>query len=336
MKQVTTGITWASWHYIWYIFALVLIVTGIVLWRYRKKIHVANILTNFSSSNSMLFHFSVTKQLIKTILWVIGVTFLGAALLQPQWDKKEEVIEQQGRDVLIALDVSRSMLAQDYNPTRLAFAKKKIQKLVSSLSSERVGLILFSGTAFVQCPLTHDISAFSLFLDQVDAETISSGSTALDGAIGKALDVFGAIAQRKNKLLVVFTDGEDFSSNLAASKQKAQELGLHIFTVGIGTTEGAPVPIVDLEGNRIGHEKDAAGTIVMTRLNEGILRNLADDVGGTYVQSTQNNSDITAIIKRVEQFEKEALDDKRVARLEEQYPWFVGAAFICFLLEWLL
>lgn len=334
MKQLF-GITWASWHYIWYIPLFLLLVTAISIWRYRKKKHVAQLLTH-NIDGKMLVHFSLTRQVVKAFLWIVGITFLGAALLQPQWDKKEEIVEQQGRDVLIALDVSRSMLGQDYNPTRLAFAKTKIQHVVSSLSSERVGLILFSGTAFVQCPLTHDIPAFSLFLDQVDAQTISSGSTVLEGALRKALDVFEAMPHRKNKLLVIFTDGEDFSSNLAVMKQKAQELGMHIFTVGIGTREGAPIPIINIEGACVGHERDAAGNIIMSRLNEGILRNLAEDVGGTYVSATLDMADIKQIVSKVEEFEKELLDDKKLARLEEQYPWFISGAFICFLLEWLL
>lgn len=335
MKQIL-GITWASWHYIWYVPYIIIFVVFIAMWRYRKKKRVVELLTHSSKLGKILVNFSPKKQCIKIILWIVGIIFLIAAFLQPQWNKKEEIVEQQGRDVLIALDVSRSMLAQDYNPTRLAFAKKKIQDLVCSLSSERVGLILFSGTAFIQCPLTHDVSAFLLFLDQVDAETISSGSTALDEALAKALHVFERLPSRKNKLLILFTDGEDFSSNLSIMKQKAQQLDLHIFTLGVGTVEGAPVPIIDREGNHIGHEQDSAGNIIMSRLNEGILYNLAEDVGGTYVQTTFDNSDIKHIVHKVEQFEKESLDDKKFARLEEQYPWFVGMAFICFLLEWLL
>jgi Ca-activated chloride channel homolog len=336
MNNIFEGITWASWHYYWVVIGLVVATAIFAVWRYAKKRRSARLLTNAATGKSMLLHFSLTKQMIKVLLWILGMSFLGAALLQPQWDKKEEVIEQQGRDLLIALDISRSMLAQDYNPNRLAFAKQKIAQLVSSLSSERVGLILFSDSAFVQCPLTQDVAAFLLFLETVDAETISSGSTALDKAIGKALDVYAAIPHRKNKLLVVFTDGEDFSSNLAGIKQKAQEVGMHIFTVGVGTPEGAPVPIINAEGKRIGHEKDAAGNIVMSRLNEGILRTLADDMQGVYVHASQDNRDVKTIISKVEQYEKEALDDKKISRLEEQYPWFVGASFILFLLEWLL
>lgn len=337
MKKIVAGITWASWQYVWFLALLTVVVVGVCIWRYIRKRRVAHLLSKKTAGKGMLLHFSLLRQVVKAVLWVIGSISLCLAFLQPQWDKKEEVVNQQGRDLLIALDVSRSMLAQDYKPTRLAFAKKKIMKLVSLLSSERVGLILFSGTAFVQCPLTQDIAAFSLFLDTVDAETISSGSTALDGAIKKALDVFAALPERKNKLLVLFTDGEDFSSNLAAQKQQAQQLGLHIFTIGVGTEQGAPVPIIDAEGNRIGHEQDAAGTIIMSRLNEGILRALADDVGGTYVHASDcNDDDLHEIVSKVEQFDKESLGDKKVETLEEQYSWFVGAAFIFFLLEWLL
>jgi len=257
-------------------------------------------------------------------------------LLRPQWDKREEVVQQEGRDLFVAVDISRSMLAEDYKPNRLEFAKEKIKKLVSKLKSERVGLLIFSGSTMVQCPLTSDYSAFFMFLDQLDVETISSGTTALDQPITRVLEIFEGMEGKKTKLLVIFTDGEDFSSNLAAVRQRAADQGVKIFTMGVGTPEGVPIPLINEKGERQGHIKDKAGNIVISRLNEGILSALASETGGIYLRLTDNDKDLKQLISVVEQFEKEKFEDKKLPALQEQYHYFLLVSFVCFAIEWLL
>ena len=228
------------------------------------------------------------------------------------------------------------MLATDCEPNRLIFAKEKIKRLVKQLSCERVGLILFSGSAFVQCPLTSDYSAFFLYLDAVDAELISSGTTALDQAIQQALNSFAATPDRKSKLLVLFTDGEDFSNNLHDMKKAATEAQLSIFTIGVGTPEGAPVPIFDPYGKLVGHQKDRQGGVVISRLNEEVLRELSQGAGGSYTRATNNDEDIAVFVKTVHAFDKEQLAERKHSRYEDQYHYFLFVSFICFVLEWLL
>ena len=276
------------------------------------------------------------RRLFKTILFLLGTFFLLVAVLRPQWDKKEEIVEQEGRDLLIALDVSRSMLAQDEKPNRLEFAKEKIKKLLYNLSCERVGLILFSGTTILQCPLTIDYAAFFMFLDQIDAETISTGTTSLDQAIRQAMTVYDTMSEKKTKLVCLFTDGEDFSTNLAGIKEKAAQQGLAIVTFGVGSENGAPIPILDQHGAQIGFEKTADGSVVMSKLNEGILKNLSNQTGGKYFHSTKSDQDIKDVIALVESFEKDKMEDKTVGRLQEKYYYSVAISFCCFLLEWLL
>lgn len=273
---------------------------------------------------------------MKTILFFIGTIFLLLAVLRPQWDKKEDIVEQEGRDLLIALDISRSMLAQDEKPNRLEFAKEKIRKLLYNLSCERVGLILFSGATILQCPLTTDYAAFFMFLDQIGAETISSGTTALDQAIRQAIAVYDAMPDKKTKLVCLFTDGEDFSTNLSGIKEKATEQGLSIVTFGIGSEYGAPIPILDQQGKQIGFEKATDGSIIMSKLNEGILKNLSKQTGGQYFHATESDKDIQDVIALVESFEKDKLEDKTLERLQEKYYYCVAVSFICFILEWLL
>jgi Ca-activated chloride channel family protein len=307
----------------------------LLIYRLIKKQRSVKKLTGLRLTG-LVRNFSVPRNIIKMVCMSLGILCLLIALLHPQWSRKEQVVSQRGRDVFIALDVSRSMLATDCAPNRLACAKEKIKKLVRSLSCERVGLILFSGSAFVQCPLTDDYGAFFMFLDQVDVETISSGTTALDQALKITLDAFAGMPKKKNKLLIIFTDGEDFSSNLRGLKQQAQEANLRIFAFGVGTSEGAPIPLFDEHGKSTGHQKDEYGKIVISRLNDGILRTLAQDAGGKYLSVTQDSSDVHQLVSSIESFEKEHLDDKSVSELEEQYQYFLLASFFLFALEWLL
>jgi Ca-activated chloride channel homolog len=333
MGQFYTDIHWGGTNN-WWCFIVLLIVVMLISVRYRKRLIARKIL--IGNYPEFLRNHSSGKEFFKSILFVIGFFFLCIALLRPQWNKSEEVVMQEGRDLYVGLDISRSMLAADCHPNRLLYAKEKIKQMMKKLSCERVGLILFSGSAFIQCPLTSDYSAFYLYLDSVDAELISSGSTALDQAIRVALTSFESTPQRKSKLLVLFTDGEDFSRNLADIKQQAKDNGLSIFTVGIGTPEGAPVPLFDPHGNNIGHQKDAQGNVVISRLNEGMLHSLSSDAGGEYIRATDNNDDITALVKTVQSFEKEQLGEQKVSQHEDQYPYFLVISFICFVLEWLL
>lgn len=324
-------IVWASLDNLWSLLFVGASFFLLVYTTLRKKRFADSLL-----QHSILCNFSSVKNWIKVTLLTMGLIFLCLALLRPQWDQQEETIEQQGRDIFIALDVSRSMLAKDVKPNRLELAKKKVKQLLKQLESERVGLILFSGSTFIQCPLTSDYDAFYMYLDQIDVETISSGSTAIDQAIRKALQAFSVTPNKKSKLLLLLTDGEDFSSNLAGVKQQAQKEGMSIFALGLGTQEGAPVPVVDERGNHQGYQKDKKGNVVISRLNEGILANLAHDSGGTYVHAIQDKSDLKRIVQSVQKFEKEFFEDKTVKTAQEQYHYFLLVSFFCFALEWIL
>ncbi len=330
------NISWGALQNLYYVIPLVLLCIGALIFRIVRAHKAMRVLTSEQWNKKFLLRFSPTKKIIKALLLSLGIIFLSIALLRPQWNKKEETVAQEGRDLFIALDVSRSMLAKDCLPSRLTCAKEKIKELVRRLSAERVGLVLFSGSAFIQCPLTSDYKAFLMFLDQVDVETISSGTTAFDQAIKKVLEAFAPAQERKNKLVVLFTDGEDFSSNLSHVKKQVQQEGLHIFTFGVGTSSGAPIPIFDEYGNQKGHQLDKKGAIVISRLNEGILHTLAHDSGGSYIAMTKDDADLKKLVHQVQQFEKEKIEDKHFSKLEEQYPYFLLISFICIALEWLL
>ncbi len=330
-----SGITWGATDN-WIALALVIGLMGLLLYRFMRTYRVVKQLARTEQARPFLRYVNTPKTVFKIILLLVASIGLFLALLRPMWNKKEETVEQEARDLFIALDISKSMLATDCTPNRLICAKNKIKKLLPLLSCERVGLILFSGSSIIQCPLTTDYEAFMMFLDAIDAQTVSSGTTAIDQAIAKAMDAFGAIKDKKNKLLVIFTDGEDFSSNLATLKKQAISQGMHIFTVGVGTAEGAPIPLYDPYGTQIGHQLDDKGNVVITHLNEGILRSVAQDSGSIYVSLTKDDSDLRSLVRAVTAFEKEKIEDKKIALLEDQYHYFLVVSLICLLLEWII
>lgn len=329
------GIYFANQQYLISFFLFAFVAVCIVINHRRLRAGLATLA--FSRHMKMLFPgFSSRRHRFKSLLRITALFLFFIVLLQPQWGLKEEVVEQEGRDVLILLDVSRSMLARDMRPSRLEFAKNKIRSLLDRLDMERIGLILFSGSAFVQCPLTVDRAAFNLFLQQVDVETIASGTTALDAALSKAVQVFSTGVGRKNKLVVLVTDGEDFSTQLASVKRTAKKENITVVSLGIGTPQGAPVPIVDRRGKIVGHEKDASGKVAMTKLNEDVLQSVSKELHGEYVRATYGDGDVDRIVSFIRSFDAEKFGERKMSRLHDHYNWFALAAFVVLLLEWVV
>ena len=330
------GIEFASWQHLLLLGTFVCVVACLLLYHFYKSGRIVALLVCATRQKDVLKNYQLWRRVLKYGLFLLSFLFLTIALLRPQWNLKNQIVEQQGRDILIAIDISRSMLAQDVKPNRLEFAKEKIKKLLFNLSCDRVGLMLFSGTTTVQCPLTTDYPTFFMFLDQLDVETISSSTTALDNAVVEAVKVFSSMADRTSKIFCLFTDGEDFSDNLAEVKNQAVQAGVSIFTIGVGSRHGAPIPIINNRGEQIGLEKDETGSIVMSQLNEDLLKDLSEKCGGKYIHAVDSEDDIKELITLVKAFEMSQLEDKKVNRLEEQYPYFVAISFICLLLEWIL
>ncbi len=329
------GIHWASIDRI-VLLPLVGVIIFLLLKHLRHRLSVAKQLTHTRHEGMFLQNFSALRERYKFFLGAAALVLTFFAMLLPQWGKHDEQIVQEGRDVLLVLDISRSMLAQDLRPSRLMFAKLKIRTLLSKLKAERVGLILFSGSAFVHCPLTADYKAFLLFLDQVEVEQFSLGTTAIDRALLEAVQLFAQSKDRKNKLVVLMTDGEDFSQDLEQVKRVSAEQGITLFAMGVGTIEGAPVPKFDRSGNQIGHETDASGGVAMTKLNEPLLQGMAQALKGYYMKMRQDDGDLDELVSIVQRYEKEQFSEQKVSLYEHQYHWFLLFAFICLLIEWLL
>ena len=204
--------------------------------------------------------FDARKRKVKNSMITISVLFLLLALMRPQWGFQWQEVKRQGLDILLALDTSKSMLAEDVLPSRLGRAKLAIKDLVKKLHGDRIGLVVFSGTAFLQCPLTVDYDGFLLSLDDVDINTIPVGGTSLANAIYTAIDSYEG-GKKQQKVLVIITDGEDLEGGVERATMKARALNVKIFCVGIGATEGELIPVTDDTG-RMNFLKDTEGNVV--------------------------------------------------------------------------
>ncbi len=313
---------------------LFMLAVALIIFRTYKTMGAFALLAK--THKNMLHLMGSKRSFTKALLTCCAIGSIFLAFLRPQWGKQEQSVMQEGRDLLVLLDISGSMRAQDLKPNRISFAKLKIRSLLQQLSCERVGLILFSGSAFLQCPMTADKHAFLMFLENVDPEVISSGTTALDHALQKALETFKQAGQRKNKLVLLLTDGEDFSTNLHRIKKQATDDGISLFALGVGTPEGAPIPKFDVYGKPQGHETDEQGSIALSKLNEQILQELASSLHGEYQRAAYGDDDVQSIVRFVQSHEKERYENKTVSLFHDQYPWFLGAAWLLLALEWLL
>jgi Ca-activated chloride channel homolog len=329
--MMTGRILWYSGTVLFYLLPILLVILIILMRRYQWLTSTAHLL-----GMSSLKHFSLLRKAIKLLLLASSFFFLILALARPQWGSVRDTVSQEGRDLLIVLDVSRSMLAQDIKPSRFAFAKEKIRALVHQLTAERVGLMIFSSDAIVQCPFTADIHAFMRFLDLVEVEPFSWGTTALDRALIRSIEAFKKVPQRKHKIVALFTDGEDFSLGLESVKEQAKKAGLTLFTIGIGTQEGAPIPLYDEHNAFTGYQKDDKGSIVITRLQEKTLADIAQKTGAEYMRATEDESDIEWLVSEVHRFEKEKFDDKTFATKQERFGPFAALSALLLLIEWLL
>ncbi|HBF13361.1 MAG TPA: hypothetical protein DDW49_08280 [Deltaproteobacteria bacterium] len=273
------------------------------------------------------------RLLPKGILWVLAFTFVLVALLRPQWGYELKEVHRKGVDIFVLVDVSNSMLVEDIKPNRLERAKRELKDLLDYLHGDRIGLIPFAGKAYVACPLTSDHEVFSLFTDELDTELIPTQGTNMEEAFQKALEGFGS-SPSGSRTIILMTDGESTSGAWNQVVERVQKEEVKVFVMGFGTEAGGPIP----ESSGGGFKKDENGGLVISRLDEDFLENLAKQTGGTYVQSTTDDRDIDLIykqgIKKVTEEQEFKSDQKRIPLERFQIP--LGLGFILFLIIFLL
>ncbi|MFC1544673.1 VWA domain-containing protein [Gemmatimonadota bacterium] len=267
-----------------------------------------------------------------------GALLLGAllmlvvALARPQYGKEAVIMQREGRDIVFLLDTSLSMLADDIQPDRLSRARFEISSLLGRLQGDRVGLVPFAGDAFVLCPLTSDYSAFRLFLDGVDTDVISDPGTNL----GRALEIGGSAfdtKEREYRVMILITDGEELEGDAISTAAMLKEQGVRLYTIGIGTPDGVPIPIKNAQGKVTDYKHNDRGEVVMTRLGEPLLVELAHAGGGEYYRAGQNAIELERIFEDINRLEKRQLESQEFTLYKDRYQWFLGIALLLMVLE---
>jgi Ca-activated chloride channel family protein len=261
-----------------------------------------------------------------TLGW--SALFFGAlALSQPRCGSHTELSKRYGIDLVIALDASRSMLARDVKPSRIERAKLELSGLLDKLKGDRVGIVVFAGDAFVQCPLTNDYAAAKMFLRAIDPANMPVPGTDLARALDTSRDLLmEADRGAKSRAIVVLSDGEDFGDDVAESLKELKANGIRVITVGIGSAAGEPIPEIDKKGNVVGYVKDRTGQTVMSRLNETEMARVAEDTDGVYVPSQTGAIGVGAVAEELDRMEKAELESRITVSYDERFMFFLGPA----------
>jgi len=310
-------------------------ITAVILfffWSFRRRRALTERFVRKELVDAIALDFSKKRRVIKACALIAAVFLIMFSLMRPQWGFQWEEVKRSGLDILVAIDTSRSMLAADIKPNRLDRSKLAIRDMARKLKGDRIGLIAFAGTSFLQCPLTQDYGGFLLALDDITTRIIPRGGTSISSAIAESLKVFKG-PEQKYKVLIVITDGEDHEGDAVKMAEKAKESGVRIFTVGVGTEEGELISAPDEYGKR-GFVKDEAGNIVKSRLNEGILKRIALGTGGAYIRASGVEFGLNLIYDQtISKMEKRDIESKMRKRYQDRFQIFLACAVALLFIE---
>ena len=318
--------------YLWFLLSVpVLAVLFYGLHRWRRRL-----LATFASTailKQLAPEVSTTKRSVKQTMLLLGLGFLILAAVNPQVGTRLEEVKREGIDLFVALDVSLSMKAEDIRPNRLEKAKRDVSALLTRLAGDRVGLIVFAGDAFVQFPLTSDYSAADLFISAVDVDAVPTPGTMISSAIELALKSFPSDLPTQ-KAIIIVSDGENNEGDVLSAVEKATSAGVKIYTVGMGTPDGGPIPLPS--GGSVDYKRDRQGSIVLTKLDESTLRQLAAATGGSYRRATSGGNEIDEIFDELSTLEKTEFGSKELTGFESVYQYPLALALLFLLLDMVL
>lgn len=326
-------IRFANFHYI-YFFILLPVLMLFFFYVFHKKKLALQRFGRLGLVNILAGSTSKKRQYLKVFLLLSGFSFLLLGLMRPQIGTKLEEVKREGQDIVIALDVSKSMLAEDIKPNRLEKAKHEISGLIDRLEGDRVGLVAFAGQSFIQCPLTLDYGAAKIFLDIMDTQTIPVQGTAIGEAIKTSINAFNR-QERKNKILVLITDGEDHKSDPIKWAEEAKKEGIIIYTVGIGSFEGVPVPEGPSNAGK-GFKKDKEGRVVISKLGEITLEKIALSTNGKYYLASPREAELDKIFEAISGMDKKELASLQFTQFEDRFQYFLITGLLLIVLEFFI
>ena len=309
-----------------FLIPLFFVIQAVVLKMRRRKIRKFG---DEKLVSQLMPSYSKGKVWVRLVLFSIGFFFFVIGLSRPQIGAKLKEHETQGAEIMIVLDVSNSMLAEDYSPNRLERAKLAISRLVDKLREDRIGLIVFAGNSFVQLPITTDYVSAKMFLNSISTDSVPVQGTAIGDAINTAMRSFSAQSE-KSRAIIVITDGENHEDDPVAAAKQAADLGVRVFTIGVGSPEGKPIP---MDGELL---KDKDGEIVVTRLDEKVLQDVAQAGNGVYVRAGNSEFGLNPIIDNIKRMEDERYSSIVFEEFDEQFMYFLGIALFFFVLEMLI
>ena len=310
------------------IIPVMIVIFLLVLWwkkRTQKKFADLELLEQLAPNSS------VFKSTLKLLILSLGIAFLVLALVNPKMGSKLKTVKREGVDIVFALDVSRSMLAEDIAPNRLEKAKQVISKIIDNLGSDRVGVIIYAGNSYPLLPITTDHAAANMFLQNASPDLVSSQGTAINEALELAKTYYNNDEQT-NRFLVIISDGEDHQEE---TKQMAQNLsndGVKVYTIGVGTEKGGPIPLRE-SGNLVGYKKDRKGETVITKRNAEVLQNIADIANGKYIDGNITKNPVKEISSIMANAQKSEFETKQFSDYKDQFQWFLGIGVFFLLLD---
>ncbi len=274
---------------------------------------------------------SKSRPVLKFIFLSIAIVSIIFALSDPQFGSKLEKVKRKGAEIIIALDVSNSMLAEDIKPNRLERAKQAISKLVDNMENDRIGLIVFAGDSYIQVPVTSDYTAAKLFLSSINTNIVSKQGTAIGSAIDLAMNSFTPESDME-KALIVITDGENHEDDAIKAAELAHEKGIAIHTIGMGSPQGAPIPIQKDYGQTI-FQQDGDGNTVISKLDQKTLQDIATAGGGVFIRANNTQTGLNKLFERINKMEKKEMEEKIYTEFEHRFQYLLGIALLFILLD---
>lgn len=307
--------------------AIVLLYLGVLVWQRsaQRKFAQQRLLKKLSPDRSIF------KPILKILTLCLAIFFIVIALVNPKIGTKLETVKREGVDVVFAVDVSKSMLAEDIAPNRIEKAKQLVTQIINGLGSDRIGIIAYAGSAYPQLPITTDYSSAKLFLSQMNTDMLSSQGTAIAEAIELAKTYYND-EEQTNRVLFIISDGEDHLGEAASIAEQASQEGIRIFTIGVGDVKGGLIPI-KRNGIVQSYKEDKNGEKVITKLDEQTLKDIAAEANGIYING-KNTADVVSKVKEVlNAMDKKEFEAKQFADFKDRFQWFLGAGILLLFLD---
>lgn len=315
-----------------YLFALVPVFIVIFLLMMRWKKTAIKRMGDWKVVSPLFANSSNRKPIIKFVLMMAVLCLLILAICGPQLGSKLTEVKRKGVDIVICLDVSNSMDAEDIKPSRLERSKQAISKLIDDLQGDRIGLIVFAGQAYTQLPITTDYGAAKLFLNSISTDMLPTQGTAIGAAIDLGVESFGDSIKRHNAALIVITDGENHEDDAIEAAKNAVEHGITVHTIGMGSVDGGPIPVMN-NGVRVSYLQDENGQTVITKLDENNLIQIASAGNGKFVRATNSDDGLGLIMNDISKMDKKEFSSKLFTDYEDQFQWVLGIALFLLILE---